>query len=294
MTSEHFYPPRNFGNLPPIYSDFQTAQVVILPVPYDSTTSWKTGAREGPQAIIDASQELELYDIDLGCEVCQVGIHTLTEVIPAMGGPEHMVQRVEEVVGELLDKGKKLAMLGGDHSITVGAVQAARRRYPQLSVLQLDAHADLRDQYLGTGYNSASVMRRILEVCPAVQVGIRSLSLDEHQFISEKGLELFYADEALLTPDSIDRIVSRLSGEVYITIDLDVFDPSIMAAVGTPQPGGMGWYEALRLLKAVAQRRRVVSFDLVELSPREGPAACAFVAAKLAYKLIGYITLPSP
>jgi agmatinase len=161
-------------------------------------------------------------------------------------------------------------------------------------VLQLDAHADLRDQYLGTGYGSASVMRRVLEVCPAVQVGIRSLSLDEHQFISEKGLELFYADEALLTPDSIDRIVSRLSTEVYVTIDLDVFDPSVMAAVGTPQPGGLGWYEVLRLLKAVAQRRQVVSFDLVELSPRQGPAACAFLAAKLAYKLIGYITLPSP
>ena len=294
MTSEHFFPPHNFGNLPTENSDLQTAQVVVLPVPYDSTTSFKPGARDGPQAIIDASQELELYDIELGCEICQVGIHTMPHVIPALGGPEQMVQRVEHVVGELLDKGKKLAMLGGDHSITVGAVRATHQRYPRLSVLQLDAHADLRDQYLGTGYSNASVMRRIREVCPAVQVGIRSLSLEEHQFISEKGLELFYADEAPLTPDSIDRIVSRLSEKVYITIDLDVFDPSVMAAVGTPQPGGMRWYEVLRLLKIVARRRQVVSFDLVELSPNEGPTACAFMAAKLAYKLMGYITLPSP
>ena len=294
MTSEHFFPPRNFGNLPAADSDFQTAQVVVLPVPYDSTTSFKSGARDGPQAIIDASQELELYDIELGCEISQIGIHTLTDVMPALGGPEQMAQRVEEVVGDLLDKGKKLAMLGGDHSITVGAVRAAHKRYPHLSVLQLDAHADLRDQYLGTGYSNASVMRRIREVCPAVQVGIRSVSVDEHQFISEKGLELFYAKEAPLTPDSIDRIVSRLSEQVYITIDLDVFDPSIMAAVGTPQPGGLGWHEVLRLLKTVARKRQVVSFDLVELSPQEGPTACAFLAAKLGYKLIGYITLPLP
>lgn len=291
MTSENFYPPRNFAGLPLAHSDFQTAQVVVLPVPYDSTTCWKSGTRDGPQAIIDASQELELYDIELGCEVSRTGIHTLTDVVPALGAPEQMVQRIREIMGDLLDKKKKVVMLGGDHSITLGAVQAAKQRYPKLSVLQLDAHADLRDEYSGTGYGHATVMRRVIEVCPIVQVGVRSLSLEEKEFISERKLKVFYADETPLT--GIDQIVSRLSDHVYITIDLDVFDPSIMSAVGTPQPGGLGWYEVLRLLKEVTQRRRVVSFDLVELNPHEGPVACSFLAAKLAYKLMGYMNSTS-
>jgi agmatinase len=293
MNSEHFFPPRNFCNLDAADSDFQRAQVVVLPVPYDSTTSFKTGTREGPQAIIEASQEVELYDIELGCEIAQIGIHTLNDVMPALGGPEQMIKRIETVMGDLLDKGKKVAMLGGDHSITVGAVRAVHKQYPKLSVLQLDAHADLRNEWLGTGYSNASVMRRVREICPAVQVGIRSMSVDERQFVAEKNLELFYAEEALMTQDTIDRIISRLSDHVYVTVDLDVFDPSIMAAVGTPQPGGLGWYEVLRLLKSVAQKRKVISFDLVELSPHEGPTACAFLAAKLAYKFMGYVTLTS-
>ncbi len=293
MNSEHFFPPRNFCSLDAADSDFEHAQVVVLPVPYDSTTSFKTGTREGPQAIIEASQEVELYDIELDCEIAQIGIHTLQDVMPALGGPEQMIQRVEVVMGDLLDKGKKVAMLGGDHSITVGAVQAAHKRFPGLSVLQLDAHADLRNEWLGTGYSNASVMRRVREICPAVQVGIRSMSVDEHQFVFEKKLELFYAQEATLTPETIDRIISCLSEKVYITIDLDVFDPAIMAAVGTPQPGGLGWYEVLRLLKAVTRKRKVISFDLVELSPHEGTTSCAFLAAKLAYKLMGYVALPS-
>ena len=289
MSQELFSPQRNFAAISSPYSDWEKARVVVLPIPYDSTTGWRSGARDAPRAIIDASRYLELYDLELDQEIYQVGIHTLPEIQPEMTSPEHMTERVYTVAREVLDKNKMLLMLGGEHSLTLGMVKAYRERYEALSVLQLDAHADLRDSYLGTKFSHATVMRRVCELCPIVPVGIRSLSREEHQFINETGIKPFYAKGLILTEDSIQRIIDSLSGEVYITIDLDVLDSSIMSAVGTPEPGGIGWYELLGLLREVAQSKRVVGFDLVELCPGEGPLACAFVAAKLAYKLIGYI-----
>ena len=260
-----------------------------MPVAYDSTTEWRNGAREGPQAIIDASRYLELYDIELDREIYEVGIHTLPEVQPEMAGPEYMVQRVYQVALGLLDKDKAVLMLGGEHSLTLGMVKAYREKYAALSVLQLDAHADLRDSYLGTKFSHATVMRRVLELCPIVPVGIRSLSQEEHQFITEAGIAPFYARDLISGEVAARQIVDALSKEVYITIDLDVLDPSIMSAVGTPEPGGIDWYELLGVLREVARARHIVGLDLVELCPREGPVSCAFLAAKLAYKLIGYI-----
>jgi len=289
MSQELFSPPRNFAAISSPYSDWEKARVVVLPVPYDSTTDWRSGARDAPWAIIDASRYLELYDLELDQEIYQVGIHTLPEIQPEMTSPEHMIQRVYTVAKELLNKDKMLLMLGGEHSLTLGMVKAYREKYEALSVLQLDAHADLRDSYLGTKFSHATVMRRVCELCPIVPVGIRSLSQEEHKFIDEAGMKPFYADGLILTEDSIERIIASLSQEVYITVDLDVLDPSIMSAVGTPEPGGIGWHELLGLLRKVAQAKRVVGFDLVELCPSEGPLACAFMAAKLAYKLIGYI-----
>jgi len=289
MSQELFSPQRNFAAISSPYSDWEKARVVVLPIPYDSTTGWRSGARDAPRAIIDASRYLELYDLELDQEIYQVGIHTLPEIQPEMTSPEHMTERVYTVAREVLDKNKMLLMLGGEHSLTLGMVKAYRERYEALSVLQLDAHADLRDSYLGTKFSHATVMRRVCELCPIVPVGIRSLSREEHQFINETGIKPFYAKGLISTEDSIQRIIDSLSGEVYITIDLDVLDSSIMSAVGTPEPGGIGWYELLGLLREVAQSKRVVGFDLVELCPGEGPLACAFVAAKLAYKLIGYI-----
>jgi agmatinase len=268
------------------------AKVVILPVPYDSTTEYKSGTREGPQAIIDASQYLELYDTELDRGISEVGIHTLPEVQPLMSGPEPMLQRVYQIASDLLDKGKLLAMLGGEHSLTLGMVRALRERYPELSVLHLDAHADLRDQYQGTKYSHACVMRRVWELCPLVQVGVRSMSREEHEFLVQHKIEPFYA-EALTNPDFVARVVSTLSPQVYVSIDLDVLDPSIMSAVGTPEPGGLSWQQMLELLRAVAGSKQIVGFDLVELCPREGPSSCAFLAAKLAYKLVGYATSTS-
>jgi len=289
MNQELFFPPRNFAGISPPYSDWGKSRVVVLPVPYDSTTDWRSGTRDGPQAIIDASQYLELYDLELEQEIYKVGIHTLPEVQPDVSSPENMAQRVYTVAKELLGENKMVLMLGGEHSLTLGMVKAYRERHEALSVLQLDAHADLRDSYLGTRFGHATVMRRVCELCPVVPVGIRSLSDEEHRFIEESGIKPVYASGLTLNEDSIERVVTALSDEVYITIDLDVLDPSIMSAVGTPEPGGLGWYEVMGLLRVVAQRKRIAGFDLVELCPGEGPIACAFLAAKLAYKLIGYI-----
>lgn len=289
MSQELFSPPRNFAGISPPYSDWENSRVVVLPVPYDSTTDWRSGARDGPRAIIDASRYLELYDLELKREIYRVGIHTLPEIQPDMTSPENMTQRVYQVARGLLDKNKTLLMLGGEHSLTLGMVKAYREKHQALSVLQLDAHTDLRDSYLGTRFSHATVMRRVCELCPIVPVGIRSLSEEEHRFIDEAGIKPVYANGLILAGDSINHIIATLSNEVYITIDLDVLDPSIMSAVGTPEPGGIGWYELLNLLREVARSKRIVGFDLVELCPDEGPRSCAFLAAKLAYKLIGYI-----
>lgn len=269
------------------YADLPTAKVAILPVPYDGTTEWHSGTREGPQAIIDASQYLELYDIELNREIYKVGIHTLPKVQPLLNSPEEMIDRVYRVAGELTRQAKFVVMFGGEHSLSLGMVQALKEKIQDLSVLQLDAHADLRDEHLGTKYSHACVMRRILELCPIVQVGIRSLSWEEQRFLVQNKMHPFFATPSsdLASPEDITAL---LSDNVYITIDLDVFDPSIVPAVGTPEPGGMRWHEVLNLLRTVTLHKRVIGFDLVELCPKEGPASCAFLAAKLAYKLIGY------
>ncbi len=277
-----------FAGVPPPYSDFDTAKVVILPVPYDSTTEWRSGARDGPQAIIDASRYLEMYDLELDRETYKVGIHTLPEVELLMSGPESMIQRVYEVTKELVLEGKLVVVLGGEHSLSFAAVRALKEVFPQLSVLQFDAHADLRDEYLGTKFGQACVMRRVSELCPIAQVGIRSLCREEKEFLNRNKATPFYMSTVAEDKDLVKRILASLSEDVYVTIDVDVFDPSIMPAVGTPEPGGMQWQQVLDILKSVAHHKHVVGFDLVEFCPREGPISCAFTLAKLAYKFIGY------
>jgi len=285
---ELFSPPRNFGALPSSYTGLETAKVVILPVPYDSTTEWHSGTREGPQAIIGASQYLELYNIELDQEIYKLGIHTLPEIQPLLSGPEEMVQRAYHVAKQLIQQAKFVVMLGGEHSLSLEMVQALKEEYQDFCVLQLEAHADLRNEHSGTKYSHACVMRRVLELCPIIQVGMRSLSREEQQFLNQNRMRLFY----ISTPTSDlawpQQIVALLHDNVYVSIDLDVFDPSIMPAVGTPEPGGMQWHEVLNLVRLVTLHKHVIGFDLVELCPREGPTSCAFLAAKLAYKLIGY------
>jgi len=267
------------------------ARVALVPVPYDSTTSYRSSARDGPKAIIEASRQLEDYDIELDRDISGVGIYTSPAVEPDLSGPEAMVNRVEAAVRPLADGGRLVGVLGGEHSITVGAVNALRARYDDLSVLYLDAHADLREEYMGTPWGHASVARRVHALCPIVQIGVRSLSAEERGFIRAAGIPVVFWPPP--TPD-LEKlwptVLGGLSAHVYVSIDLDVFDPSLMSAVGTPEPGGMGWEQLIGLLKAVTSSREVVGFDITELSPGEGPEACAFTAAKLTYKLIGYAT----
>jgi len=303
MGDERFFP-RTFAAIPEEYARFAGARVVILPVPYESTSSGRAGSREGPRAIIDASEEMELYDLELGREPYRAGIHTLPEVVPHLGNPQAMVERLEEIVGELLDAGKLVVTLGGEHTVAVGAVRAYRRRLPgpsasppsaaalggsgqALSVLALDAHADLRQEYLGTPYNHACVLRRLLDLCPVVQVGLRSATRDEHELIRRQGLPFFSVAAYRALADGPREVLSHLGENVYVTIDLDAFDPSQMAAVGTPEPGGLVWEEVMELLAAVAGQRRVVGFDVTELAPGLGTSANAQLAAKLVYRLIG-------
>ena len=283
-----FLPPVAFAGLMPPYSDPQQARVVVLPVPYDSTTEWHSGTRHGPQAIIDASQYLEFYDLELNREIYKVGIHTLPQVEPLMSSPEDMIDRVYQVSRNLIRKEKFVVTLGGEHSISLGVVRAFKEAFPEMSVLQLDAHADLRDEYLGTKYSQACVMRRIYELCPITQVGIRSLSWEEKQFLTQNKMLPLYMSDLTSKTISPEELVSSLSQDVYVTIDVDVLDPSIMPAVGTPEPNGMSWQQVLDIMKSVAFHKHIVGFDVMEFCPREGPASCAFLLAKLVYKLIGY------
>jgi agmatinase len=240
--------------------------------------------------MIAASRHLEDYDLELDRDVSEVGIYTAPPVEPDAGGPEQTVARVEGVVDGLAAPGRLIGLLGGEHSITTGAVRTLHRAYDDLSVLYLDAHADLRNEYMGTPWGHASVARRIGELCPTVHVGVRSLSAGERRLIRDDGLAAFFWPPE----DDLERVwqgaVAALSPHVYVSIDLDVLDPSIMAAVGTPEPGGMSWEQVTGLLRTVAESCSIVGFDVVELSPGEGPESCAFTAAKLAYKLMGYAT----
>ena len=280
-----------FLDTPPIESDFSTAGVVVIPVPYDSTTTYRSGAREGPRVIIRASRHLEDYDLELDRDVSLAGIHTAPEIAPNSDGPRAMVEDVRRVVSSVVAAGKLPVMLGGEHTVTIGAVQALVETHPGLSVLYLDAHADLRDRYMGTSWGHASAARRLYDLCPLVMVGVRSMSAEEAGFARDVGLPMFpWGPEASRRDGLADEVVRALSSDVYVSVDLDVMDPSVMSAVGTPEPGGMAWDDLIRLLRRVAEDRRIVGFDVTELAPREGPEACAFTAAKLVYKLIGYST----
>ena len=272
----------------------ERSRVLVLPVPYDSTTSYRGGARDGPRAIIEASRFLEDYDPELEREVYRVGVHTLPEIEPHAGGPEAMTERIASAVRPLAGSGRLLAVLGGEHSISVGVVRALSESHTDLSVLYLDAHADLRDEYMGSAYSHACAARRIWETCPVVEVGVRSMSLEEADFIRGAGRErlrvIQHGEGGRAASWDAASVLEGLTEHVYVSIDLDVFDPALMAAVGTPEPGGPGWEAVLALLRQVCRERTVVGFDVVELCPWAGPPSCAYVAAKLAYKVMGYAT----
>jgi agmatinase len=228
---------------------------------------------------------MELWDEEVGA-VYRAGIHTLPELEPTAAGPEAMVDRVEQATEWILTGGRLPVILGGEHSITTGAVRAAQRRYPGLSVLQIDAHGDMRDTYLDSPFSHACVMRRIREMVPAASVGIRSLSEEEAEYLKENPVPMWSTRRFRALPD-LSPVLDALTDDVFVTFDVDGLDPSVMPATGTPEPGGLDWYEAVDLLRAVAEKKRIVGFDVVELAPMNGQTASDFLCARLVYRLIG-------
>lgn len=275
----------NFGYLPEEYSDPENAGIVIIPVAYDGTSTWIKGAEKGPTAIIEASANMELYDIETDSEVYRKGIYTEDNITREITTTE-MINAVNGTVQYYLVKNKFTVVIGGEHSVSIGSIKAHAEHYANLTVLQLDAHADLREEYNGSIYNHACVTARIKEFCPVVQVGIRSMDSTEKESMDKN--RTFFAEDIYNNTDWIKKVVSILSDNVYITIDLDVFDPSIMPSTGTPEPGGLLWYDVLALLKAVSYKNNVVGFDVVELCPDDRNKAPDFMAAKLIYKLLSY------
>ena len=272
----------------PTPTTFDRARVVILPIPLDRTTSYVAGTRNGPHEILVASSHLELWDEETETDVHGVGIFTLPDMEFPFGTIDEVMVEIRRVASALVSQGKFPVVLGGEHSITAPIVAAVAAKHPGLSVLQIDAHADLRDSYMGTPFNHACAMRRVLEYARATQVGIRSLSPEEAAAAPTLPTEIFYDYNMRQDDRWIDRVVDSLGESVYITIDCDGLDPAIMPAVGTPEPGGLSWYETLAVLRRVIESRRVVGCDLVELCPIPGNVAPNFLCAKLIYKILSY------
>jgi len=278
----------SFGGMDGAARDPESAKVLIVPIPYDATTTYIPGTRAGPGAILRASQQLELFDDETGTEVFRIGIATLEEMEPEVSSPETMVSKVQSVGETILTAGLFPLVLGGEHLMSLGMIQAAASRMDHLSILQLDAHGDLRESYQGTEHSNACVMRLASRYGQLVPVGVRSLSAEEYSWAAEQELPVFYAADLYKRSDWQVRALEQLGPNVYITIDLDVFDPACMPAVGTPEPGGLYWYEVLELLRLVCRSRNVVGADIMELCPLPGNVAPNFFAAKLAYKLLTY------
>ena len=276
----------NFGGISKEYTDYKKSPVVVLPVPYDETSTWIKGADRGPDAILEASANMELYDIETDSEVFKIGIHTAKPVLEK-SSPDSMVAAVRHTVKEFLADGKFVVMLGGEHSVTAGAVMAYKEAFPGLSVLQIDAHTDLRPEYEGSKFNHACVMARVQELCPIVQVGIRSMDVVEKPNMNKD--RIFFAHEiAGASYDWSDDVIDKLGEQVYVTIDLDGFDPSIVPATGTPEPGGLSYFEVIRLIRKLVVRKKVVGFDVVELCPMDHHKASDFLASKLIYQFLSY------
>lgn len=282
----------NFADLPEGYTNFDSSRIVILPVPYDGTSTWGKGADRGPEAILEASANMEIYDIETDSEVYTNGIHTALPVTENSSA-EKMSEAVYDRVKELLSARKFPVLLGGEHSVTIGSVKAFAEIYNNFSVLQIDAHTDLRDEYLGSRFNHACVMARVREWCPYVQVGIRSMDASEKESVLDG--RIFYAHEIAGKPSGwMDRVTRQLSGNVYVTIDLDSIDPAYMPSTGTPEPGGLTYREVLDLVKKVIDTKNVVGLDVVELAPNPDNKAPDFLASKLIYQILSYKFRPAP
>jgi agmatinase len=276
--------PYNFGGLEDEFLNYENSKIVVLPVPFDKTSSWIKGSDRGPKAIIEASMNMELYDLETNSEVYKKGIFTDEDLISV--GSEEMIESVYIKVKKLIKDGKFVVTLGGEHTVSLPAIKAHHEIYKDISILQLDAHTDMRDSYLDDKYSHASVMARVQEITnDIISIGVRSLDLSELENINKNNV--FFAKDICNSEEWIGQAVGKLNKNVYISIDLDVFDPSVIPSTGTPEPGGLEWYPILKFLKEVCKNRNLIGFDVVELCPTENKAS-DFTAAKLIYKLLSY------
>lgn len=292
MTS--FYPigeghgtPGRYGGLPDKYATLSASKIVIVPVPFDLTTTYQHGTNQGPAALIEASRNMELYDIETASSIYEYGIHTANPVVAA--SCDELRATLYKRVSSLLALSKFVVTVGGEHSISFSPIRAHAEKFPGLSILQVDAHADLQMAYEGNPWSHASVMARVREledISSVVSVGLRSLSLEELPLVERK--KTFFAHDLDHQGLWIDKVVDQLAPDVYLTFDLDGFDCSLMPSTGTPEPGGLFWHQAMSLIHQVARKRRIVGCDIVELLPSPHNVAPDYLAAKLVYKILSY------
>lgn len=276
---------KTYAGIPSEYSKLETAKVVLIPVPYDGTSTWQKGADKGPQAFLDASENMELYDIETDSEAYKNGIY-LADPVTENSSPEAMVQAVYERTKSYITRNKFVTLFGGEHSVSIGSIRAFNESFQDLTVVQLDAHADLRKDYEGTACNHACAMHEASKNTNLIQVGIRSMDVTELKWMNKE--QTFFAHELQEEEYWSDAAIDLMTDDVFITIDLDCFDPSIMPSTGTPEPGGLLWYETLDFLKKIFREKNVVGFDIVELCPKEDEKSSDFLAAKLYYKMLSY------
>lgn len=280
---------RTYAGIPQENATFENSEVMLLTVPYDGTSTWGKGADKGPELFLNASENMELYDIETATEPYLKGVFLAGEV-SENASPEAMTQAVYEKTKELLKTEDKLfTLFGGEHSVSIGSIRAVGEKYNDLTILQLDAHTDLRPEFHGSACNHACAVFEANEKHNLVQVGIRSCDIEEMQYVKEE--QCFWAHKIAQNPNWIEDVLAKVSGNVYITIDLDCFDPSIAPSTGTPEPGGLAWYPTLELLRKVFEKCNVVAFDIVELMDSANPKPTAFLAAKLYYKMLAYYHL---
>ncbi|MDX1363605.1 agmatinase [Arenibacter latericius] len=275
----------NYAGIPNEFAQLEKAKVVLIPVPYDGTSTWGKGADKGPEAFLEASENMELYDIETDSEVYQQGVY-LANPVDEKSSPEAMVNAVHDKTKEYIKRNKFVTVFGGEHSISIGTIRAFNECFDNLTVLHIDAHADLRESYDGTKYNHACAVHEASQTTNLIQVGIRSMDAIEKTFMDEE--KTFFAHDMVLDEYWMDKVVDLMTDNVFITFDLDALDPSIMPSTGTPEPGGLFYYETLEFLKQVFTEKNVVGFDIVELCPNENEKSSNFLAAKLYYKMLSY------
>ncbi|MBD0850321.1 agmatinase [Maribacter arenosus] len=276
---------KNYAGIADEFAQLETAKVVLIPVPYDGTSTWGKGADKGPNAFLNASENMELYDIETDSEVFKQGIH-LTDAVTENSSPETMVNAVHKMAKEYIKRNKFVTLFGGEHSISIGSIRAFNECFDDLTVLHIDAHADLRKSYEGTKYNHACAVHEASQTTNLIQVGIRSMDAIEKTIMDEE--KTFFAHDMVNDEYWMDKVIELMTDNVFITFDLDALDPSILPSTGTPEPGGLFWYETLDFLKQVFEEKNVVGFDIVELCPNTQDKSSDFLAAKLYYKMLSY------